>query len=216
MTAQHHGKHVPRRMTDSPALAEYRRFFATALRNPTTVGAATPTSKAVARTVARFLPTTGSPTVVELGPGTGSLSDEIHTRLPATGRHVGIELNEDLVRHLRARIPGMESVHADARELRHTLTRLGVDSADAIVSSIPWSLLAADVQRDILDQCRRVLTPEGRFTALACLPMQHSPGGKRFRAELHSTFAEVGTRIVWRNLPPLLHYACTGPLPERD
>ncbi|NHD16622.1 MULTISPECIES: methyltransferase domain-containing protein [unclassified Actinopolyspora] len=213
MTAQHHGRRAPERRTPGGTpLAEYGRFFRTALRSPTTVGAATPTSQVVGRTVAQVVPRSGAPVVVELGPGTGSLSGAIHHRLPGAGRHIGIELDEGLVRHLRTNYPRMETVHADARDLRGVLDRLGVEAADVIVTSIPWSLLPENAQGDILRQCHEALTPAGVFTALTYLPMQHTPTGRRFGTRLHSDFDEVLTHVTWRNLPPILHYTCRRPL----
>nr|WP_188986626.1 methyltransferase domain-containing protein [Saccharopolyspora subtropica] len=176
------------------------------------VGAATPTSAAVAATVAQVVPTTGTPVVVELGPGTGSLSNGIHRRLPAGARHIGIELGKELVEHLRAHKPWMEIVHGDAADLLALLDKHGVDRVDAVISSIPWSLLPGDAQDHILRQAAEALAPQGAFTALTYLPADQMPGGRRFRAKLTQTFDEVLTHITWRNLPPILHYICRRPL----
>lgn len=193
-------------------LEEYRTFFQTAVRNPKMVGAATPTSAAVAATVAQVVPTTGSPVVVELGPGTGSLSNGIHRRLPEGARHIGIELGESMVEHLRAHKPWMEIVHGDAGDLLALLDKHKIDRVDAIISSIPWSLLAADAQNHILRQAAEALAPQGAFTALTYLPADQTPGGRRFRTRLGQTFDEVLTHTTWRNLPPILHYICRRPL----
>ncbi|MGJ7905556.1 class I SAM-dependent methyltransferase [Actinopolyspora sp. H202] len=212
MTTQHHGRFSPRHWLRNAPVVDYRRFFTAAIRHPGTVGAATPTSNAVADSVGRVVPEHGEPVVVELGPGTGSLSVEIRKRLPAAGRHVGIELDERMVRHLRGRIPEMETVHGDARELRSTLPGLGIDSADVIVTSIPWSLLDVNEQYEVLRQCRRSLAPGGVFTAMTYLPMRHSAGGRRFRARLEAGFGEVLTHTTWRSVPPMLHYTCRHPI----
>ncbi|WP_235884040.1 class I SAM-dependent methyltransferase [Saccharopolyspora elongata] len=193
-------------------LDEYRTFFQTAVRNPRMVGAATPTSAAVAATVAQVVPTTGTPVVVELGPGTGSLSDGIHRRLPTGSRHVGIELGEGMVEHLRAHKPWMEIVHGDASDLLALLDKHNIDRVDAVISSIPWSLLPSDAQNHILRQAAEALAPQGAFTALTYLPADHTPGGRRFRARLTQTFDEIITHTTWRNIPPILHYICRRPL----
>ncbi|MEU5848046.1 class I SAM-dependent methyltransferase [Saccharopolyspora shandongensis] len=193
-------------------LDEYRTFFQTAVRNPRMVGAATPTSAAVAATVAQVVPTTGTPVVVELGPGTGSLSDGIHRRLPEGARHVGIELGEGMVEHLRAHKPWMEIVHGDAGDLLALLDKHNIDRVDAVISSIPWSLLPSDAQNHILRQAAEALAPQGAFTALTYLPADQTPGGRRFRARLRHTFDEIITHTTWRNIPPILHYICRRPL----
>ncbi|MGP4015332.1 class I SAM-dependent methyltransferase [Saccharopolyspora sp. 5N708] len=193
-------------------LDEYRTFFNTAVRNPKMVGAATPTSAAVAATVAQVVPTTGAPVVVELGPGTGSLSDGIHRRLPEGARHIGIELGKGMVEHLQAHKPWMEIVHGDAGDLQALLDKHGIDRVDAVISSIPWSLLPADAQDHILRQAADALAPQGAFTALTYLSADQTPGGRRFRGRLAQTFDEVLTHTTWRNLPPILHYICRRPL----
>ncbi|RCW46752.1 phospholipid N-methyltransferase [Halopolyspora algeriensis] len=195
-------------------LGEYRTFFGAAVRNPTAVGAATPTSEAVAATVAQVVPTTGSPVVVELGPGTGSLSGAIHNRLPPHARHIGIEIGADLVRHLQQHQPWMETLHGDAGNLRALLATLHLDKVDAVVSSIPWSLLTEETRQDVLRQVTDVLAPHGAFTALTYLPARHSEGGRHFQRQLATTFDEVITHTTWRNFPPILHYICRRPLEE--
>lgn len=191
---------------------EYRTFLATAVRHPRMIGAATPTSTAVAATVSQVVPTTGKPVVVELGPGTGSLSNGIHQRLPSEARHIGIELSAEMVEHLRANKPWMEVVHADAGALKSVLDGLGVEQVDAVISSIPWSLLSAGEQRHALRQVAEVLAPHGAFTAVTYIPVDQNPGGKRFRAQLEAAFDEVLTHTTWRNFPPILHYICRRPL----
>lgn len=193
---------------------EYRTFLTTAVRHPRMVGAATPTSTAVAATVSQVVPTTGDPVVVELGPGTGSLSNGIRRRLPATARHIGIELSPEMVEHLRVNKPWMEVVHGDAGDLRAMLRRLGIGKVDAVISSIPWSLLDADAQNHILGQVAEALAPHGAFTAVTYIPMDQNTGGKRFRARLDTSFDEVITHTTWRNFPPILHYICRRPLPS--
>jgi phosphatidylethanolamine/phosphatidyl-N-methylethanolamine N-methyltransferase len=194
-------------------LSEYRTFFTTAVRNPRMVGAPTPTSSMVAATVAQVVPTTGTPVVVELGPGTGSLSNAIHDRLPNDARHIGIELSGDLVEHLRSHKPWMEIVHGDAGDLLALLDKLGVSRVDAVISSIPWSLLDGDRQDHILGQVTEAMTPHGAFTALTYVPAERNAGGKHFRARLAATFDEVITHTTWLNFPPILHYICRRPLP---
>ncbi|MER7014886.1 methyltransferase domain-containing protein [Saccharopolyspora sp. NPDC000359] len=193
-------------------LGEYRTFLRSAVRNPRVVGAATPTSAAVAATVAQVVPTTGTPVVVELGPGTGSLSDGIHARLPQGARHLGIELGEGMVEHLRAHKPWLEVVHADASDLLALLDKRGITRVDAVISSIPWSLMPGGAQDHLLRQAAEALAPHGAFTALTYLPADRTPGGRRFRNRLEHVFDEVLTHTTWRNLPPILHYVCRRPL----
>lgn len=214
MTAQQHGRDIlgARWLPSTATWGEYRTFLATALRHPTMTGAATPTSGAVAATVAQVVPTTGAPVVVELGPGTGSLSSAIHRRLPREARHIGVELGAELVEHLHRHQPWMETVHADARDLTALLAERDITRVDAVISSIPWSVVDEAAQDSILSQARAALAPHGAFTAMTYLPRQYSAGGRRFRERLEATFDEVLTHTTWLNVPPVLHYICRRPV----
>jgi phospholipid N-methyltransferase len=56
-----------------------------------------PSSTGLAELLAAVTPTAGSPVVVELGPGTGSVSSAIQRRLPDKGRH--LVFDEAIVSH---------------------------------------------------------------------------------------------------------------------
>jgi phospholipid N-methyltransferase len=60
------------------------------LRNPAKVGAVAPTSAVMGELLTRIVPRSGSPVVVELGPGTGAVTGVIDDRLPPGARHVAI------------------------------------------------------------------------------------------------------------------------------
>ena len=189
---------------------EYQTFLATAIRNPRVVGAPTPTSAAVAETVAQVVPTTGPPVVVELGPGTGSLAT---VSTAAAGRAGTSASSSAPTRRPPPRAQAwLEVVHGDAADLLALLDKAGVTEVDAVISSSPWSLLAPNAQDHILRQATEALTPHGAFTALTYLGADRTQGGRRFRARLHDTFDEVLTHTTWLNFPPILHYICRRPL----
>lgn len=83
-----------------------RTFLGAIIRNPHQLGAIAPSSKAVARLAASVVPDTPGAVVVELGAGGGVISDAISDRLPPGGRQIAVELNDDMVHHLRGSAPG--------------------------------------------------------------------------------------------------------------
>src|SRR5436305_14062821 len=115
-------------------------FIRAALRAPTTVGAVTPSSPQLAAVLAAVVPRAGTPTVVELGPGTGAVSAVIDKRLPPGSRHLAVELDIEMVGYLQRTRPGLEVVHGDARRLGALLADRGVDHADAVICGLPWAL----------------------------------------------------------------------------
>lgn len=193
-------------------LREYRTFLARAARQPTTVGAVLPTSSHVASAMAAVLSTRGTPIVVELGPGTGALSEAIRHRLPEGGRHLAIEVDTELAGYLRASKPWLEVIEGDATNLRALLNAEGITEVDAVISSIPWTLLPAQQQQRVLEAAGSVLKPDGVFTAITYLTTLWRANTAAFIRSLHASFDEVLPRsTIWRNVPPARVYVCRRP-----
>jgi phosphatidylethanolamine/phosphatidyl-N-methylethanolamine N-methyltransferase len=197
--------------TSDPRAAR-RAFLAAALRNPGKVGAVAPTSEAMAELLTRIVPRSGTPVVVELGPGTGAVTGVIDDRLPPAARHVAIELDPAMAAFLQRAHPGLEVIEGDAVKLGALLAEHGVEHADAVVSGLPWSLFDDETQASILTQIAGVVGSEGAFTTFAYRHGLVLSAARRFRRALHETFEEVlVTATVWRNLPPAFVYVCRRP-----
>ncbi|MBB2914548.1 phospholipid N-methyltransferase [Streptosporangium becharense] len=193
-----------------------RTFLGAIIRNPHQLGAIAPSSKAVARLAASVVPDTPGAVVVELGAGGGVISDAISDRLPPGGRQIAVELNDDMVHHLRGSRPWLEVIAGDAGDLGALLAKAGVTRADAIVSSLPWTLFDEAQQAHVLGEIASSLAPGGRFSTVTTLTVLPLPRFRRFRALLDRTFATVGTLgPVWHNVPPALVYTATLAAGER-
>ena len=187
-------------------------FLMAVLRSPATVGAVVPSSPQLAARLATVVPRAGEPVVVELGPGTGSVTAAIEYRLGGRGRHVALEIDPVLADYLRAEHPGVEVLVGDAVELERVFAEHQVLAVDAVVSGLPWSLIDPDTQRVIVEATAQSLAPSGCFTTFAYLHALSMSRARQFRALLGEVFEEVlTTRTVWWNLPPALTYACRRP-----
>lgn len=213
MTRSQQFRAHPASSTDAGSvITEYRTFVARALREPSTVGAVLPSSPVLAAEMAAVVPSTGSPVVVELGPGTGALSGAVARRMPEGGRHIAVELDGGMVEHLRSNLPDLEVVQGDAMQLSSILAQAGVTSVDAVVSGLPWSLFSGESQTRILDEVGEVLAPGAAFTTIAYAHALGMSGARLFRRRLGRAFDEVlTTRTVWRNVPPARVYVCRRP-----
>ena len=186
--------------------------MSTALRRPGTVGAVAPSSANLAEVLAAVVPSNSARAVVELGPGTGVVSDAIERRLPEGARHVAVEVDKDLAAHLRETRPRMEVLNGDAAHLTDLLAGADLKQADAVVSGLPWTLFRAEQQRRIIGQVAETLTEGGAFTTFGYLHARPMGSARRFRDLLRETFDEViMSSVVWRNVPPAWVYICRRP-----
>lgn len=200
-------------MSKQSKLREYRTFVTRAVRQPGTVGAVLPTSEHVARAVAEVVPARGEPKVLELGPGTGALSGALRDRLPAGSDHFAVEIDPELVRFLNSDKPWLDVIEGDARQLTRLLAGTERTQVDAVISSIPWTLLPAEQQREVLGQVAEVLKPTGVFTTVTYLTTLWRSNTVAFTKLLRETFEEVLPRsAVWRNVPPARVYVCRRPI----
>lgn len=190
----------------------FAAFFAAVVRSPATVGAVAPSSCHLAARLAAVVPRAGKPVVVELGPGTGSVTTAIGCRLGGRGRHVAVEIDPVLAHYLRVEHPGVEVLVGDAVELEQLFAAHQLPAVDAVVSGLPWALIEPAAQRAIVQATARCLAPAGCFTTFAYVHALSMTRARQFRALLSEVFDEVlTTRTVWRNLPPAVTYVCRRP-----
>lgn len=175
-------------------------LFREFLRAPTSVATVTASSDALVAAMAAPLPLDGDPVVVELGAGTGRVTDELVRRLAGRGRHIAVELNPALAQRLAARHPGVTVVCADAGTLPAVLRDHGLDHVDVVSSLLPW---VAWAHAPIADLAAAALAPTGTFTQVSLWPTKWMPPARRQERDLRARFAEFTiSPTVWPNLPP--------------
>ena len=118
-----------------------------------------------------------------------------------------------LAAHLAADLPGIDVRQGDAHQLPALLAEAGIARADAVITSLPWTLLAHRQRDALLDAITTALTPEGMATAVltrTALPNR----ARELRRAFEARFAEVTmTATVWRNLPPAAVLLARQPRP---
>ena len=111
---------------------EAMRFFVMWLKAPTRIGAVVPSSRHLARAMAREVRGVGPGTIVELGAGTGSVTRALIEAGIPKERLVVVERDPELHRLLQERFPELTILKGDARELRKLLAPQGVRKAAVV------------------------------------------------------------------------------------
>jgi phosphatidylethanolamine/phosphatidyl-N-methylethanolamine N-methyltransferase len=176
---------------------DHARFIRTWLGKPLVIGAVSPSGRDLARTMAAAIDLDGNGPIIELGPGTGVVTQALLERGVAPGRLILIEYDEDFCALLAARYPGVRIVQGDAYSIAARLQGVLESPASAVVSSLPLLTKPERLRLNLLKQAFDLMEPSGRF-----IQFTYSIGSPMPRkANPVAVKAEVSPRI-WRNLPP--------------
>lgn len=176
-----------------------RLFLREALRNPRMVSAVVPSSPALARAMAEGLGPQSGP-VVEFGPGTGRLTEAILAAGVPPQNLTLFEMNEEFVRHLRQRFPGVTVVHGPAQGASAHLGQV----AERVISGLPLLSMPQGLREEIVGAAFEVLAPGGIYVQFTYGPASPLAPGQLARLGLRV----APHRRVWGNLPParVLHF----------
>lgn len=188
-------------------IRETTLFLKEVLRHPRQIGAFCPSSTSLAKAMALCLPSDPNSLVVELGPGTGNVTQALLNGGVPPHRLVAIEKSEKLSQHLRARFPGIHVLTGDAFALdsiakEHLSSPLG-----AVISSLPLRNFSSDAVNRFCDVVSSVLQPGG-------VMVQYSYHIHHARIAGLEALAREKSRIVWRNLPPARVYLYRNQQPD--
>lgn len=184
----------------------YASFLGAFLRAHKTVGAVAPTSGYVARRMAALAGVPHARAVAELGPGTGAITQHLLAALPSGGRLHAYEVYPQFVEQLRATVHDTRfTLVAESAETIEAAAA-GAEGFDAIVCSIPFSLLTPEQTTAILRASARALRPGGTFVALQYHPTYLAP-------LLRNVFRTVERHLAPWNIPPALLLRARDPLP---
>jgi phosphatidylethanolamine/phosphatidyl-N-methylethanolamine N-methyltransferase len=171
------------------------QFIRSWIEKPLRTGAVMPSSKALARTMARYVdPNTDGP-VIELGPGTGPVTAALVEQGVDPSRLVLVEFNPDFCRLLRKRYPEATIVQGDAYRLRRLIANVLGGPAAAIVSSLPLLTKPPRTRLRLMSDVVGLLRPGGpfvQFTYGLVPPIPKTLAGLRAEA----------SNLIWLNLPP--------------
>jgi phosphatidylethanolamine/phosphatidyl-N-methylethanolamine N-methyltransferase len=176
---------------------DFGHFFKGWIRNPLAIGALAPSSKSLARLMAKDVGIGAR--VVELGAGTGTVTAALLANGVAPGNLHLVERDPQFVKILQRRFPRCPVVAADALELDKQFGAAGFDFA---ISGLPLLCFSPEKRYRLLQQALHLLKPHGRlhqFTYAGRCPVD-----KDLRALLRVDSRLIG--IAPLNLPPAFVY----------
>ncbi len=181
-------------------LGEEARFIKTWFEKPLTTGAVSPSGPALARAMARYVDPGNRGPIVELGPGTGPVTDALIRRGINESRLILVEYNAEFARRLGRRYPAAHVIHGDAYALNKVIGPLLAEPAAAVVSSLPLMTKPERKRAALLDAAFELMVEGGPFIQFTYAVV--SPIPKKLGARTTQPFTAEPSPPVWLNLPP--------------
>jgi len=171
------------------------RFLRSWIEKPLHVGAVMPSGRVLARTMARYVDIDSEGPVIELGPGTGAITNALIARGVEQKRLVLIEYNPSFCALLRDRYPQATVVQGDAYALRDSLWNVLDTPASAVISGLPLVTKPMLTRLKLIRDAFVAMAPGSpfvQFTYSVAPPIPKS---------LPGVSTEASERI-WMNVPP--------------
>jgi len=202
LRSRNNGRDAEPTVTLEQRLSDEARFFKSWLDNPLVTGAVSPSGRALARMMARYVDLSVPGPIVELGPGTGPITEALLQHGVAPERLILIEFDPDFCKLLKRRFPAVRVVQGDAYHLRQTLDHptlaniLKVPAA-CVVSSLPLLNKPEEQRLSLLEEAFSCMGPQGSFIQFTYGLMSPVP-----RNRVTGRFTATPSPSVWFNLPP--------------
>jgi len=179
----------------SPRLDDEVQFIRSWIEKPLSTGAVMPSSRVLARAMARYVDPQAAGPVIELGPGTGPVTQALVKQGIDPARLILVEFNPDFCRLLRSRYPQATVVQGDAYRLRRLLETYVDEPAAAIVSGLPLVTKPLRTRLRLISDAMTLLAPGAPFVQFTYAMLPPIP------KELSGVRAEA-SELIWMNLPP--------------
>ncbi len=177
-------------------------FAKTFVRHPIMLGSAIPSSRYLTEKLMNQIDWSRARTIVEYGPGVGTLTWPMLRHMRSDARLIAIERNQEFAEYLRGANtdPRLSVVHGSAEDVAGILQAQGFDCADCIISGIPYSTMPIELRQKILRESCAALCADGSFLVYqftsAVLP------------HLREVFSRVRQDFELRNILPARIFHC--------
>ncbi|MEX1001370.1 MAG: rRNA adenine N-6-methyltransferase family protein [Crocinitomicaceae bacterium] len=178
-----------------------RKFLNTFFSERKQVGAVAPSSRFLVKKMCAKIDFKLADVILELGPGTGVFTTELLKRAKPDTKIILLELNEAFYELLVKKFedPRLLILNRSADEMGEILDDYHIKEVDAILSSLPLTIIPERIKKKIVIQSYNRLKEGGVFTQY-----QYSLSAKRL---LESKFGSIKINFVPANIPPAFIYS---------
>ena len=173
-------------------------FLSRWIKSPLTVASITPSSARLAKVMAANLPD-GDGLVIELGGGTGKITDALLEAGVSPDQLIVIERDPHFYHYMKQRFPQVTIIQGDACDLISLLKDLKINNqVRAVVSGLPLLAMDEATQKKIVEQSLSLTREQGvlvQFSYGLFSPIKNS-------VQMELAIRPCCVARVWQNIPP--------------
>lgn len=172
------------------------------MKHGTKIASLTPSSKWLCKAMSRDLDSDRPQVIVELGSGTGPLTEMVQRRMHPESTFLSVEMDAELHELAARRCPKVDIARSSVEFLPDLLAERDIEKVDVFMSCLPVPSLPYSINKTVLDTWKRTTT-NGVFTQITQIPMWFKPMYNR-------AFRDVEFKLVMMNPPPGGVYHCSN------
>ena len=176
------------------------KFLKTFFKERKQVGAVAPSSRFLVKKMLNKIDFDTADILIELGPGTGVFTKEILKRAKPNTKIFVFELNEDFYNSLKRQFTDerLIIVNESAESMQKVLKEYNCNEADAIISSLPLTVIPMPIKGRIIHAAHDILKTNGIY-----VQYQYSLNAKSL---LERYFGPLNLKFTLINIPPAFIY----------
>ncbi len=183
------------------SLKDSALFLKHAIKSPLQVGYFMPSSPWLIEQIAKTAHLQEARHIMELGPGTGGTTKGILKYMADDAKLISVEINQKFIDHMIKTIDDDRLIVSNkgAQNLLEIMDEHGWESADVIISGIPFTTLPKGMDKLIMQSIHDTLKPGGIFLAY-----QLRDHVSRLAEPLFGEY--TCKKIEFKNIPPMRIY----------
>ena len=179
-------------------------FLQAFLKNPGKVGAIAPSSPELAQRMVEGIRPDADNIILELGVGTGAITKFISDIVPNEKSYLGIELDKDLVKHLKRNFSDLKIIRGNAQECFAIHRKSNLGKVGYVICCLPFVSIPNDVGEKILGEVDKFMERGNcTFRTFQYAHGYYFPSAIKLREHMRKRYGKaIKSPLIMKNMPP--------------
>lgn len=177
-------------------------FFRKFLQGGRSIASFTPSSRCLATAFCKHINPSRPQIILELGCGTGAVTEIAVAKMHADSKLVAIEADPDLAKFAQQRCTRANVLEGKAEQLMEILAAMQINKVDVVLNGLPTPSMPSTINITIYRACQELMADSTvTISQLTLMPWVYY---KKYK----NIFKHVDFQFVWQSIPPGGVYHC--------